>query len=173
MHHKIWIFGIIMVLLIGCASKEEKALMQVYEKKKFYHQKLQKTEKLQLYDEDITKVLVTATYLNEKNSNALDKPDEVFIVSIYFEESENRSFDQEGYRLTLNGNTPKSITVIDESDTRLKDISFISEWNYLYMVTFPYVSNKSFTLIFDSELYGKGELYFAKVAKYTLSKKIF
>ncbi len=172
MRNTILILSII-TLLAGCTSKEEKALMQAYEKKKSYHQQLQKTEKTQLYDGDITKVLLTATYLNDQNIDKEYKPDEVFIVGIYLEESEARSFEQEGYSLTLNGNVPKNIGILNANDTLLKDISFVSEWNYFYLVTFPHVSGKSFKLIFESELYGKGELHFAKVAKYVLTKEAF
>ncbi len=162
-----------MALLAGCTSKEEKALMEAYEKKKSYHQQLQKTEKTQLYDGLITKAVLTATYLNEQNIDKEQKPDEDFIVGIYIEESEARSFDQEGYSLTLNGNTPKSIKILKADDPLLKNISFLSEWNYFYLVTFPHVSSKSFKLVFESELYGKGELHFAKVAKYVLTKEAF
>jgi len=162
-----------MALLAGCTSKEEKVLMQAYEKKKSYHQKLQKTEKTQLYDGVITKALLTATYLNEQNIDKNNKPDEVFVVGVYIEESEDESFDQEGYSLTLNGNAPKSIKILEADDPLLKHISFVSEWNYFYLVTFTHVSSKSFKLIFESELYGKGELHFAKVAKYVLTKKAF
>ncbi len=162
-----------MALLAGCTSKEEKALMQAYEKKKSYHQQLQKTEKTQLYDGLITKALLTATYLNEQNIDKDNKPDEVFVVGVYIEESEEESFDQEGYSLTLNGDAPKSIKKLEADDPLLKHISFVSEWNYFYLVTFSHVSNKSFKLIFKSDMYGKGELHFAKVAKYVLTKKAF
>jgi len=160
-----------MALLTGCTSKEEKALMQAYEKNKSYHQQLQKTEKTQLYDGNITKALLTATYINEQNIDKEYKPDEVFIVGIYIEESEEESFDQEGY--SLNDSAPKSIKILETDDPQLKHISFVSEWNYFYLVTFPYTPSKSFKLIFESELYGKGELHFAKVAKYVLTKKAF
>ena len=186
--------ALFIALLAGCTSKEEKALMEAYEKKKSYHQQLQKTEKTQLYDGLITKALLSATYLNEQNSDKEYKPDEVFIVGVYIEEdieseddnesndsdmieeskkSEEKSFHQEGYSLTLNGKIPKSIQVLEADDPLLKHISFVSEWNYFYLVTFPHVARKSFKLTFKSELYGKGELHFAKVAKYVLTKEAF
>jgi hypothetical protein len=87
--------------------------------------------------------------------------------------SEEKFFHQEGYSLTLNGSAPKSIQALDADDLLLKDISFVSEWNYFYLVTFPHVARKSFKLTFKSELYGKGELHFAKVAKYVLTKEAF
>jgi len=160
-------------LLVGCTSKEEQALMQAFETNKSYHKQLLKTEKTQLYDGNITKVMLTATYMNEQNADKEYKPDEVFVVGIYLEESEGVSFEDEGYSLTLNGNAPKSISILEEGDPLLKNISFVSEWNYFYLMTFPHVSSKSFKLIFESELYGKGELHFAKVAKYVLTKEAF
>ncbi len=160
-------------LLVGCTSKEEQALMQAFETKKSYHKQLLKTEKTQLYDGNITKAMLTATYINGQTIDKEYKPDEVFVVGIYLEESEGLSLEDEGYSLTLNGNDPKSITILKEDDPLLKDISFASEWSYFYLVTFPHVSKKSFKLVFQSELYGKGELHFAKVAKYVLSKEAF
>ncbi len=162
-----------MVLLLACTSKEEQALMQAYEKNKVYHKQLLKTEKTQLYEGNITQVMLTATYINEKIIDKTYKPDEVFIIGISLEESEGALSDEEAYSLTINGNTPKSITALKEDDPLLKDISFVSEWRYFYLVTFPYISSKSFTLVFQSEFYGKGELRFAKVAKYVLTKEAF
>jgi hypothetical protein len=163
----------VMALLAGCTSKEEKALMQAYEKNRSYHKQLQKTEKTQLYDGDITKAMLTATYLNEQNIDKKDKPYEVFVVGVYLEESEEISLDQEGYSLTLNGNAPKSIQKVEKGDPVLENISFVSEWSSFYLVTFPHVSSQSFKLIFESDRYGKGELHFAKVAKYVLTKEAF
>ena len=160
-------------LLLGCTSKEEKALMQAYEKNKSYHKQLQKTEKIQLYDGLVTKVLLTATYLYEPNYQKDDKRDETFIVGVYLEESEIQTFNQEGFSLTLNGNMHKSIKKLEKGDKRLKNISFVSEWSHFYLVTFPHTSSKSFKLIFKSDRYGEGELHFAKVAKYVLTKKVF
>ena len=160
-------------LLAGCASKEEQALMEAYETKKSYHQQLQKTEKTQLYDGNSTKALLTATYLNEQNLDEEYNPDEVFVVGVYIDDIEGESFDQEWYSLTLNGSAPKSIQELAADDPLLKHISFVSEWNHFYIITFPHTSSKSFKLVFESELYGKGELHFAKVAKYVLTKEAF
>jgi len=160
-------------LLLGCTSKEEKVLMQAYEKNKSYHKQLLKTEKTQLYDGLVTKVLLTATYLYEPSYQKEDKRDETFIVGVHIEESEIQILNEGGFSLTLNKDVPKSITKLKEDDKRLKNISFISEWSQLYLVTFPHTSSKDFKLIFNSELYGKGELHFAKVAKYVLTKKAF
>ena len=169
---KIMTVAITFALLVGCSSKEQIALMEEYEKEKNYHTQLQKTEKIQLYDGEITKLMLTATYLFDENSDN-NKSNEVFIVGIYFEEEENFSLKDKNDSLTLNNISPKSINVLKESDPLLKNISFVSEWSQFYQVTFPHTSSKSFKLVFKNDIYGKGELHFAKVAKFVLSKKAF
>ena len=169
---KIMTAAITFALLVGCSSKEQIALMEAYEKEKNYHTQLQKTEKIQLYDGEITKLMLTATYLFDENSDN-NKSNEVFIVGIYFEEEENFSLKDKNDSLTLNNIAPKSINILKETDPLLKNISFVSEWSQFYQVTFPHTSSKSFKLVFKNDIYGKGELHFAKVAKFVLSKKAF
>jgi len=183
-------------LLSGCVSKEEQKLMNTFEKQKNYHKRLIKTEKVQLYEGDFTKVTLTATYLN-RNSRAkegeedsfvnyinpfeifedkekrMPKEDERFIVGLYIDDDgvdENEAYD---FDLTLNGKEPKTIKPLDKNDPRLKDISFVSEWSQFFYVVFPHVNAERFNLIFKSDRYGKGVLNFAKKAKFVYTKKAF
>ena len=73
------------VLLLGCTSKEETALMESYTKKINYHKQLQKTEKTQLYENNVTKVMMTATYLYTPTEDKNDTRDEAFIVGVHLE----------------------------------------------------------------------------------------
>jgi len=172
MHNILLILSAI-ILFEGCSSKEQDLLAKSYNEKKEYHKKLQKTEKIQLYDSQVTKAMMTATYLFEQSSNKNDKRDEVFVVGIYAEDEESNFLNKSKYTLTLNSVEPKSIKLLDENDPLLKDISFVSDWSKFYLVKFPHTSSKSFKLIFESDTYGKGELNFAKVAKYVFTKKSF
>ncbi len=158
------------VLLLGCTSKEEMELMESYTKKINYHKQLQKTEKTQLYENNVTKVMLTATYLYTPTLDKNDTRDESFIVGIHLEDEASEDSD---YSLLLNGTAAKEIEELSVDDTRLKELSFISEWGEYYLVTFPHVKGKKITLVFESERYGKGELHFAKVAKYILTKQAF
>jgi len=160
-----------LALLVGCTSKEEKALMKVYETNKSYHKLLQKTEKVQLYENNVTKVLLTATYLYEQSVEKNQKKDEVFVVGFYAEETE--SLNPTDFLLTLEGKKHKSIKQLDKDSPYLKDLSFRAEWMQFYLVHFPHTNKKSFKLVLSSNYYGKGSLHFAKVAKYVLTKKGF
>lgn len=170
---KLSISFIAIVLLMGCTSQKETDLMQGYSKKVNYHKQLQKTEKTQLYQDNVTKAMLTATYLYTPNFENNDTRDEVFIVGLYLEDKASGKINGEGNTLTLNGKTTKEIKALRLDDERLKDLSFVTTWSSYYLVTFPHESNKKITLVFESELYGKGELHFAKVAKYVLNKEAF
>jgi hypothetical protein len=118
--------------------------------------------------------MLTATYLFKPSVDANDKHDEIFIVGLYTDDEEISSLSNKEYTLMLNSNiSPKSIKVLEENDPILNDISFVSEWSQFYLVTFPHISSKSFKLVFESCFYGKGELNFAKVSKFVLTKKAF
>ena len=161
---------VILIFFSSCTSKKTKALLQSYQKNKNYHNLLQKTEKVLLKDANMTKVLLTATYIY--NAKKKDK-DEVFIIGFYNEESEVQSFNQSGFSLTLNGKKEKSIKVLKKENPLLKDISFVSQWSSFFLVHFPHTSKKSFNLVLKSDLYGNGSLHFAKVAKYIFTKEAF
>lgn len=212
--YKLFLMTTALVFFVACTSKEQKTLMENYDKEKNYHMQLQKTEKTQLYDGQVTKAMLTATYLFEKSVDKNDTRDEVFIVGIYIEEDEYDTFDEvsfedDDYTLVLRDHpvkkkkvskkekSPKKVKLVKESkvsekdkddkkdklpistkelklgDPLLKNISFKSEWSKFYLVTFPNTKKRSFKLIFDSYFYGKGELNFAKVSKFVLTKQAF
>jgi hypothetical protein len=173
MRNMLWLL-ISIALLLGCSSKEQKILMQNYKEEITYHKQLLKTEKVQLYDGNITTVMLTATYLNRQSINKKESGNERFIVGIYDEESEGSLSLSDGeYTLHLNGHLPKKIKALKKEDTRLKHISFVSEWSHFYLIEFPHSSHKSLTLVLKSNMFGKGKLHFAKVAKYILKKKVY
>ncbi|GIU00375.1 hypothetical protein TSL6_08810 [Sulfurovum sp. TSL6] len=164
---------IAIALLLGCTSKQETDLIQGYSEKVTYHKQLQKTEKTQLYQDNVTKVMLTATYLYTPNFENNDTRDEVFIVGLSMEGKASGALHSEENTLTLNGKKAKEIKALSLKDERLKDLSFVTPWSSYYLVTFPHESNKKITLLFESKRYGKGTLHFAKVAKYVLTKEAF
>jgi len=160
---------VIFIFFGGCSSKAQKELMADYEKNLKYSKHLQKTEKVQLYDGDITKALLTATYLYDRDKS---EDDEKFIIGVHLsDEYDDNNLTNSGYLITLNGKKAKSVEELDRDDKRLKDISFVTEWGVYYFVKFPHISSKRFKIEFESELYGKGKLEFAKVAKYIFTKE--
>lgn len=165
-----YLIGAILFLFLfnACSSKEgDSSLLQRYEKKRSSYKNLQKTEKIQLYDNNVTKALLTATYLYEQDIKSDRAKDEKFIIGVYLEEEDsNRLGDT--YRLKLDGQEPLKVEPLKKESKYLENISFVTQWNTYYLVTFPYVPQKSFMLTFESDRYGKGEQRFSKIAKYLL-----
>jgi len=152
--------------------------MSVFKEKKSASNKLQKTEKIQLYnrEEGITNVLMTATYISKKQINAKkvkNKNDEVFIVGVYVDNNETEDINLKSFSLQINGKTPKSIKVLKQSSRLLKEIPFVYSWTQYYLVHFSYTASKGLRLSVDHPDYGKATVYFAKVAKYVLTKTAF
>jgi hypothetical protein len=164
---------IAIALLLGCTTKQETDFIQSNSDNETYHKQLQKTEKIQLYQDNVTKILLTATYLYTPKLENHDTRDEVFIVGFSMQDQTSGALDSEGNSLTLNGKKPKEIKALNLNDEQLKHLSFVTPWSSYYLVTFPHQSTKKLMLLFESKQYGKGTLYFAKVAKYVLSKEAF
>ena len=77
------------------------------------------------------------------------------------------------YGLTLNKKKAIKIIALNQNDERLENIAYVTEWGSYYLVTFEHTNSKRFSLVFNSEQYGKGKFSFAKVAKYIYTKKGF
>jgi hypothetical protein len=98
--------------------------------------------------------------------------DERFIVGLYIDDTQPEEA-QYDFNLTLNGVSPKRVERLDTTDKRLEEISFVSDWANFFFVTFPHMRKSRFKLIFESDIYGRGELLFSKKAKYTFTKRAF
>ena len=155
------------LLLIGCTSAKNEDVLLSFQNNLTYHKILSKTEKTQLYDNNETKAMLTATYLYSPTFENNDTRDEVFIVGVHLEEETTSSLDKGNYRLTLNNTVAKEVKPLQSGDSMLENLSFVTAWGSYYLVTFPHTKKKSFDLVFESNTYGKGVLHFAKVAKYT------
>jgi len=92
---------VIMTLLISCSSKEQDDLLKEHQGNKNYYKYLQKTEKVQFKENNITKMFVTATYMNKPTIDKDDTSDEVFLVGIFSENGEIESLTSEEFNLTL------------------------------------------------------------------------
>jgi len=236
--------GILLIAIgffVGCTTSKEDALIQSYQEKVNYHKQLQKTEKIQLFENNVTKAVLTATYLYTPNFEKFDQRDEQFIVGVHLEDEtvidmqniieifairdiddikkmrdkqkeeskvvpnslyddmmslvdnsnsndtlkttnnkqKNKTTNKKNknkvkkYGLILQGKNAIQIKALSKNDKRLKDIAYVTDWGSYYLVTFEHTNSKRFSLVFNSEQYGKGKFSFAKVAKYIYTKKGF
>jgi len=172
---KVWLSCLTIFLILGCSSKKEKVFLDVFNLQKEESKKLQKTEKIQLYNRHkrTTNVLLTSTYISKKQKDKKIKNDEIFIVGIYVENNETEDTSLKSFSLALNTKSPKSIKRLSKDSKLLKKIPFVFPWTQFYIVHFPNTSQKSMRLTVKHASHGKGMAYFSKVAKYVLHKKDF
>jgi len=164
---------ICLFLLSGCGSNNQQlALKEQIDQERTYYKNLQKSEKIQFYEGNVTKALFSATYLFRQISDSNDTREEKFVIGMF---TDAESIDRLGgeYTVTLDGIKPTSIQLLDMHSEYLQEIPVMTEWSTYYLVTFPHISQKSFHLIFTSEKYGQKQMHFAKVAKYVLTKKVY
>jgi len=162
-----YLFSLIIISLglLGCSSKEALVLQKSYKEQISYYKALQKTEKIQLYQDNETKIMFTATYLYKpslENNNSLEN----FIIGVHYEDNSTKD-----YSLSLNGQKALKTQILAYTDKRLKDISFVSEWGEYSLVSFPHNEAKKEILTIQSPSYGTASLYFSKVAKYIFENK--
>lgn len=163
---------ICLLLLSGCGNGERLALKDKIDKEKTYYKNLQKSEKIQFYEGNVTKALFTATYLFRQSIDKNDERDEKFIIGMFTDEESSEVLGKD-YLVTLDGMSPLSIQPLDEHSEYLKEIPVVTEWTSYYLVRFPHISKKNFYLTFISDAYGQKQMHFAKVAKYVISKKAY
>jgi len=190
------------VFFTSCASQKSKTFLDTFEDNKVYHKHLGKTESTKLLNGLADRAVFTATYLYTPIEDKNDTRDEQFIVSFYFNDEEFL-FDEGDFNLTLRSTLSvkkkakakdkakikvkkekeqnkkktlvyaKNVKHLSSTDKHLKDISFVAPWQEYYLVTFPHLESKQLYLMFKSDYYGEGYLYFSKVSKYTLTKEAF
>jgi len=172
---KIGLLFLMIFLSLGCSSKNEKTFIKVFQENKVASKKLQKTEKIQLYDprQGTTKVLFTSTYISKKQISKKIKNDEKFIIGLYVDDNETEDVHLESFSLQLNGKAPKNIKTLNENHKLLNNIPFVFPWTQFYLVHFPHTPQKSMKFTIQHSFYGKGEVDFAKVAKFVLHKKAY
>ena len=125
---KLFFLTLTLLLLIGCASEEEVSLLDKYSQNILYHKQLKHTEKTQLYENNTSKALLTATYLYTPSHENNDSQDEVFVVGVHLEDEAYSSVENDGYSLTLNRKLPKEVVPLAKNDVQLKQLSFVTQW---------------------------------------------
>jgi len=162
----------ILFVITGCSIREESNIAQLFKKDDIYHISLLNTQKAQLIASLETKALMTVTYLNPvyahancKNYQMSIENGEYFFVGVYINNSKTHHFDNKGYSLTLNGVNPMEVKELDKDDPLRYEMPMVDNWSTYYRVKFPPSNMKKFSLIFESDRFGKDTLEFERAEK--------
>jgi hypothetical protein len=183
------------IFFIGCSSKHEVKLDKALDKTITVDRHIQKTEKITIRDENETKILLTASYLNAEESFKDDdnRVNEKFIIGLYRADGmKDTDLISDEQNLTIHIAYPKPtkrdhftrkelkkrakgvsrlpivVQKLSQKDKLLKDMSFINNWSSYYLVEFPHSINKKFYLTYQNKTYG---FTIKKIVKSKKSKK--
>jgi len=168
------------LLVFGCSQKQEECGVeersdfgQLFTKDEIYHTSLVNTQKAQLMASFETKALLTATYLNpvferrdckKRFKNQMDDA-EYFFVGVYISNSEKHKFNTKGYSLTLDGEKPIEVKLLDKNDPLRYEMPMVDNWSRYYKVKFRKTDKKDFSLIFENDRFGRDILEYSKEEK--------
>ncbi|SFV64953.1 hypothetical protein MNB_SV-6-1445 [hydrothermal vent metagenome] len=179
--YRLSIISLVIILFMGCSSKHETKLDRDLEKSIVVDRNIQKTEKITIRDENETKILLTATYLNAESSLADDsnRVHEKFIIGIYrvdgikdmdlISDEQNLTiriaypkptkrdhFSRKELKKRAKGvvKLPVAVKKLSHNDPILRNMSLVNSWSSYYFVEFPHSINKKFTLTYQNKTYG-------------------
>jgi len=152
----VFLFLGLAIILAGCAEKNE--VSEIIQKDKIHEKALTFTKENQLVRSLETKATVTATLLNEVFPKRFpyDKGISFFvgvISDIPLDLSKN---------ITLDGKTPFNVESVSQKDFLYVLMPGVNRWGNYYIVTFPSMKNKSFTLKLEIDPYGSVPLNFQR-----------
>jgi len=151
-----FLFLVLATVLTGCSQKSE--VSDIVKKDKIHEKALVYTKENQLVRSLETKATVTATLLNEvfPKRFSYDKGISFFvgvISDIPLDLSKN---------ITLNKNLPISVKSVGQKDFLYVLMPGVNRWGNYYIVTFPSMKDKSFTLKLKIDPYGPVSLNFKR-----------
>ena len=144
------------IILSGCAEKN--GVTEIIQKDKIHEKALVYTKENQLVRSLETKATVTATLLNEVFPKRFeyDKGISFFvgvISNIPLDLSKN---------ITLDGKAPINVESVAQKDFLYVLMPGVNRWGNYYIVTFPSMKKKSFTLKLEIDPYGSVGLNFQR-----------
>ena len=186
----------LMLLSMGCNSKNEIAMTKSLEQMSSIGKVMQKTEKISINDGNETKVFLTATYLNGEESlvDEKDRVREKFIIGLYLADNINpENLINADQNLTINIPYPESdkefsrkerikrnkgldklpllVKKLSPDDPMLKNIPMVNSWSSYYYVEFPHSKKDHFSLTYQNKIYGKIPMKKKKAVKSKKKKK--
>ena len=149
----------LLFLSTGCMQKTGLFAPDLMEEKA-----LSATRKGEIYNSLEIKASLVATYLNEVLKSYQSDDKAYFLVSIFidndYSDPKKQGLFNPDYILTLNGEKPLEIKLLDKDDDLIKIAPVQNMWSHYYLVTFPKSSSRKLMMRFESQRYGASILNF-------------
>ncbi len=112
-----------------------------------------------------SKIIILATYLNPIKTSEIDNTKENFLISIYLSKKNEKSKSSNNpfYQIHLNNNiSMEDIKILDKKAKILKLIPVKNRWSSYYLIQFPKQKTKKLKITFENEQHNKTTLTFSK-----------
>jgi len=162
-----WVGGVgvlaLLLLINGCASKEDRALYKKIRERSPELQTIQQSDKVVFHPGEEGETIVIATYLPRENPS-----DETFILAVYPPGglASNGPF-------RLEGNSPESLRQVSRQELPERVRRTIPPWFTIYRARYLRSKKKSFILTIRDKEGEEKKLTFYRGPKYLITKPKF
>jgi PBP1b-binding outer membrane lipoprotein LpoB len=139
--YKILFFLFISLLFTSCSSKN--SAFKYFQKKDVETKGIQATQKIDILKDNEIDIILWATYLNKIDNKISNSKIEVFLVSLYFANSESQNIENSNYKFLLNGKESISTEKIEKDNENFKSLMLKNNWGNYYLVKFDLLENSS------------------------------
>ena len=132
--YKILILLFISLLFTSCSSKNN--AFKYFEKDDIETKGIHYTKKIDILKNKEIDVIFWATYLNKIDKNISNLKEEVFLISVYFANTNSQSIKENEYKFLLNGAEAILFEKVDENNENFKSLMLKNHWGNYYLVKF-------------------------------------
>ena len=139
--HKYLPLLLISILLTSCTSKN--SAFKHFDKDDIETKSIQFTKKADILKDNEVETIMWATYLNKIDKNIYNYKREVFLVSLYFTNTESQNIKTNGYKFLLNGKESTLLEKVEKDNENFKSLMSKNNWGNYYLVKFDTQNDSS------------------------------
>ena len=139
--YKILFLFFISLLFTSCSSKN--SAFKYFEKEDTETKGIHFTKKADILKDNEVDVILWATYLNRIDKKISDSKKELFLVSLYFANSESQNIKDNDFKFLLNGKDSISIEKVKKDNENFKSLMLKNHWGNYYLIKFDTQENTS------------------------------
>lgn len=131
---KVIFFLFITLLFTSCSSKNN--AFKYFEKDDIETKGIHYTKKVDILKNEEIDIIFWATYLNKIDTNISDEDKDVFLVSLYFANSQTQDIDKNNYKFLLNKKDSVLLEKVEKDNENFKSLMLKNHWGNYYLVKF-------------------------------------
>ncbi|MDX4040228.1 hypothetical protein [Aliarcobacter skirrowii] len=124
---------IIPFVFVACGEKN--SALRFFDKSENEINAIKNTKKSDIVLRNEVEIIFMATHLNKVDEKIEDSED-IFLVYTYFTALEEQDYRKNGYEVLLNGQTPKSVELLDKDGKKYDEFMLKNSWGQYFLISF-------------------------------------